>query len=183
MPNKTIYVADADLMLYQRAQELAGGSLSAAITIALRRYIEFEEGRRDGFEEITVRIGTGAGRHKQRFSGVLLVEWGRTVGHRVDIYHVYRTRAGRFVVHLERSAEASHTSEYNDQHPDGPKWRTFLGLGLGIGVGDQRWSVVPAQSRLEVVDSLEELREKVPTELYDLVAGAADQPAIEDLDI
>ena len=31
VPNKTIYVSDGDLPLYQRAQELAGGNLSAAI--------------------------------------------------------------------------------------------------------------------------------------------------------
>ena len=179
MPNKTIYVADGDLALYQRAQELAGGSLSAAITIALRRYIEFEEGRREGFAEITVRIGSGNARRKQRFSGILLVEWGRTVGSRVDLFRVYRTRSGRFVVHFERSQDVSYTSEYSDQRPNAPTWRAFL----GIGVGDQRWSVVPAQSRLEVVDSLEELRDKVPAELYDLVAAAADQPPIEDLDI
>lgn len=31
MPNKTIYVSDDDMPLYQRAQELAGGSLSSSI--------------------------------------------------------------------------------------------------------------------------------------------------------
>src|SRR6266581_2750040 len=54
VPNKTIYVSDGDLPLYQRAQELAGDNLSAAITAALRRYVDIEEGRREGFDEITV---------------------------------------------------------------------------------------------------------------------------------
>ncbi|HZC25704.1 MAG TPA: EXLDI protein, partial [Actinopolymorphaceae bacterium] len=76
MPNKTIYVADDDMALYQRAQELVGGNLSAAITTALRRYIELEEGRQEGFDEITVKVGQGVGR-KVRFSGVLIGEWGR----------------------------------------------------------------------------------------------------------
>ena len=40
MPNKTIYVSDGDLPIYQRAQELAGGNLSSAITTALRRYVD-----------------------------------------------------------------------------------------------------------------------------------------------
>ena len=34
VPNKTIYVSDGDLPLYQRAQELAGGNLSSAISRA-----------------------------------------------------------------------------------------------------------------------------------------------------
>ena len=34
MPNKTIYVADGDLPLFDRAQELTGGNLSATITRA-----------------------------------------------------------------------------------------------------------------------------------------------------
>ena len=75
MPNKTIYVSDDDLPLYKRAQELAG-NLSSAISIALRKYVELEEGRLEGYDEITVRVGPGAGR-KQRFSGVLLAEGGR----------------------------------------------------------------------------------------------------------
>jgi hypothetical protein len=71
MPNKTIYVSDDDLPLFQRAQELAGGTLSAAIADALRRYVEVEEGRRQGYDDVVVRVGPGLGR-KQRFSGLLL---------------------------------------------------------------------------------------------------------------
>ena len=61
MPNKTIYVADDDLPLFQRAQELSGSNLSATITRALRRLVELEEGKLEGYEEITVRVGPGAG--------------------------------------------------------------------------------------------------------------------------
>ena len=39
------------------------------------------------------------------------------------------------------------------------------------------------QARLEVVGTLEELRERIPPQLYDSVATAAKQPAVEDLDI
>ena len=41
----------------------------------------------------------------------------------------------------------------------------------------------PAHATLEVVDTLEELRERVPTALYDMVAASVDQPFVEDLDI
>src|SRR4029079_834408 len=49
VPNKTIYVSDGDLKLFARAQELAGGNLSAAISRALRRYVDAQEGLKEGF--------------------------------------------------------------------------------------------------------------------------------------
>ena len=102
MPNKTIYVAEGDLQLLTRAQALSGGNLSATITIALRRFVDAEEGSRDGYEVVTLRVGPGAGR-KVRFTGVLLGEWRGT--------RVYRTRKGRFVVHTERAFDVAGTVE------------------------------------------------------------------------
>jgi EXLDI family protein len=176
MPNKTIYVSEDDLALYQRAQELAGGTLSAAITAALRRFVEAEEGRRQGFDEIVVRVGPGLGR-KQRFSGVLLAQWESSTNERTESYHVYRARSGRFVVHLERSE--AHT----DVGPDAAKWNTGWRAWVGDWSANQTWTWTPADSILHVADSLEELRDVLPAQLYDLVADIVDHPTIEDLDI
>src|SRR3954453_8784818 len=101
MPNRTIYVSDADLPVFQRAQELTGGNLSAAISKALRRLVEVEEGRLEGFEEITVGVGVDA-KKLQRFQGVLLVEWNQSTDGGVEHYRVYRTRTGRFALHVAR---------------------------------------------------------------------------------
>lgn len=179
MPNKTIYVADGDLSLYQRAQELAGGSLSSAISVALRRYVDLEDGRREGFEEITVKVGAGKSKRKQRFLGVLLGEWGQTVSYRVDVYRVYRTRSHRFAIHLDRSDEWTHGSGSDNWIRD-LNWRTLLGVGEQ---SETTWGFVRGESTLVVVDSLAELRAAIPAEFYDLVAAAAEQPPIEDLDI
>ena len=103
MPNKTIYVSDDDLPLYKKAQELAG-NLSSAISIALRKYVELEEGRLEGYDEITVRVGRGAGR-KQRFSGVLLAEGGRSSSTGYEAFKVYRSRTGKFVLHADRRSQ------------------------------------------------------------------------------
>ncbi len=172
MPNKTIYVSDGDLALYQRAQELAGDNLSAAIAAALRRYVDIEEGRREGFDEIIVRVGPKAGR-KVRFSGVLLGEWVNSSSSRYEIFRVYRSRTGKFVVHIDRTAEW--TAVDAEGKPAG--WRGYLGLG-NISYGTR-----PAESTLEVVETLEGLRERIPPQLYEMVAGAAQQPPVEDLDI
>ena len=173
MPNKTIYVSDGDLPLYDRAQAIAGGNLSAAIAKALRRYVDVEDGRAEGFEEITVRILPGG--RKVRFSGLLLGEWANSSSSssRWEVFRVYRSRTGKFVLHADRTAEFTMVDA--EGKPAG--WRGYLGLG-NVSYGSR-----PAVSTLEVFDSLEELRPKIPAELYEMVAGSADQPAVENLDI
>ena len=172
MPNKTIYVSDGDLPLYQRAQELGGDNLSAAIAAALRRYVEVEDGRREGFDEIIVRVGPGKGR-KVRFTGVLLGEWMDTTHSRIETTRVYRSRTDKFVVHIERSPDFTMVND--EGKPAG--WRGYL------GIGNVAYGMAPEEATLEVVDSLDELRVRIPIALYDIVAASAQQPAVEDLDI
>ena len=172
MPNKTIYVSEGDQSLFRRAQELAGGNLSAAIASALRRYVDVEEARTQGFDEITVRVGPGAGR-KVRFSGVLLGEWAASNSGRWDHYRVYRTRTGRFAIHTERSPEW--TMQNAEGKPAG--WRGHL------GIGDVRYGSIPREATLDVVTTVDELREKIPPELFEMVGSIARQPPVEDLDI
>lgn len=172
MPNKTIYVSDGDLPIYQRAQELAGGNLSAAISSALRRYIDIEEGRREGYDEITVRVGPKPGR-KVRFSGVLLAEWTNVSGNGAESYRVYRGRTGKYVLHTERTEQWRALDA--EGRPAG--WRSHFGLG------DISFASKPAELTLEVVATLDELRAKVPSELFDMVAHSDQQPIVEDLDI
>ncbi len=172
MPNKTIYVSDAELSIYQRAQELAGGNLSAAIASALRRYVDVEEGRQEGYDEIIVRVGLKPGR-KVRFMGILLGEWTDSSNSRTDTYRVYRGRRGRFVVHLDRSPEFSMLDA--EGKPAG--WRGHLGIG-SVSYGS-----IPGESTLEVVDTLDELRGRIPQPFFDRIAGLSKQPTVEDLDI
>ena len=58
MPNKTIYIRESDKELWEKAENLAGGSLSGLLADALRRYVEEEEMRKDtDMETITLEIG------------------------------------------------------------------------------------------------------------------------------
>jgi EXLDI family protein len=174
MPNKTIYVSDDDLPLYKKAQELAG-NLSSAISMALRKYVELEEGRLEGYDEITVRVGRGAGR-KQRFSGVLLAEGGRSSKQGYEAFKVYRSRTGKFVLHADRSNLFSLGAD-DEQYLSG--WRSWIGNWSS----DQSWSMAQGEASLDVVDTVEELRELIPEDLYELVEEASNHPAVEDLDI
>ena len=175
MPNKTIYVSDDDLVLFTRAQELSGGNLSATITAALKRFVEAEEGRREGYEEITVQVGPGPGR-KVRFTGVLLGEWGRSTTKTLENFRVYRSQKGKFVAHTERSAE------YVWKPGEGPSestWRNFLNAFST----NQTWGSNQGDRTLEIYDTADELRHHIPEELYALIAATLNQPAVEDLDI
>jgi EXLDI family protein len=178
MPNKTIYVSDDDQQLFQRAQELAGTNLSAAISMALRRYVEVEEGREQGYDEVIVRVGPGLGR-KKRFFGALVGEWGRSVDRRAEVFRVYRSRTGKFVVHIERSE----LSEGQDNRAAVEKWNTGWRSWLGYWGSDHTWVTVPAESSLLIAESLEELRDGLPAELYILIANTPERSTIEDLDI
>jgi EXLDI family protein len=173
VPNKTIYVSDDDQSLYQRAQELAGGNLSAAISGALKRYVEAEDARKVGYEEIILKVGLGAGR-KVRFLGVLLGEWFSSEGERFEHQRVYRGSRGKFAVHIERT-------EYFDMRDDKGNpltgWRAWTGVGMASG------GARPAEATLDVYDTLEELQLFVPPHLYEMAAASVKHQGVEDLDI
>ncbi|MFI7547023.1 EXLDI protein [Actinoplanes sp. NPDC049599] len=176
MPNKTIYVSDEDMPMYRRAQELVGGNLSAAIAAALRRFVEIEEGRLGGYDEIVLRVGPGLSR-RQRFSGILLGEWGHSTNERTEIYRVYRARSGKYVVHIERS------EGHKDLGPDAERWNTGWRGWIGNWSSDQVWTKTAAEATVHIADSLEDLRETLPDALYEQVAEMAEHPVIEDLDV
>ena len=77
--------------------------------------------------------------------GVLLGEW---IGHepsRVETFRVYRGRTGKFVLHVERSAEL--------------RWSTREGKPAGwrghLGIGDLSYGVAPGESTLDVFEKLD----------------------------
>ena len=125
-----------------------------------------------GFDEIVVRVGLDKGR-KVRFVGILLGEWVNSSFNRVETFRVYRGRTGKFVLHIERSPDFTMVDA--EGKPAG--WRGYLGIG-NISYGS-----APAESTLEVIATLDELRAKIPPQLYDMVIPSTQQPAVEDLDI
>ena len=173
MPNRTIYVSEGDQEVFRRAQELAGDNLSAAISTALKRFVELEEGRLAGFDEIVVKVGTGAGR-KVRFSGILLGEWMESGSERFAHWTLYRGRGGKFAIHVERTP---HFEMRDAQGNPLTGWRAWTGIGMASGGGR------PAEATLDVFDTLEELRDRIPAELWTTVSAAVDQPYVEELDI
>lgn len=157
MPNKSIYVSDADMPLIQRAQQLAGGNLSAAIAQALRRYVEASEMAEQGYRETAVNVGPPGTQLRKRFFGLRLARWEYpTPEGYLRQLSVYRTPKNSLVLYVHVG-------------PD-------RGAPSAIPVSN-------AVSKLEVLHSVEELADRVPEEFYLLVKDAMTQPPIEDVDV
>ena len=172
MPNRTIYVSNEDEPVFKRAQELAGDNLSAAISNALKRYVEVEDARKAGFEEVVLKVGFGAGR-KVRFHAVLLGEWFSSAGEKFVHYRVYRGPK-KFALHIE------HTEYFEMRDAQGNPltgWRAWTGIGMASGGGK------PAEATLDLFDTLDELRDRVPEELFETVSASVRQPGVQELDI
>lgn len=188
MPNKTIYVSDEDLPLFERAQELAGSNLSAAIVRALRRYIELEEAKQRDFNEITVIVNTEGAHRRKRFLGQRLVRWLQPTpnGKGTEILNVYRTAGNRYALHTRSISDW----ELSWGDPDIQRHPNNFGIVDGIlkrftswGYDDWETFKEAGDYSLQVFDTLEELKAHVSSDLQKAVSMAMEGPEIEDLDI
>jgi EXLDI family protein len=187
MPNKTIYVSDDDLPLFERAQELAGANLSSAIVRALRRFIELEEAKQKGFDEVTVIVNSEGAHRRKRFIGQRLVRWTQPTanGKGAVIINVYRTAGKRYVLHTRTLPEWELAWGDPELTMDPKQW----GVGNGLLQKILSWGFDYEQFKtsgdytFEVVETIEGLKQHVSSELYQAVSGALEGPEIEDLDI
>lgn len=187
MPNKTIYVADDDLSVFERAQELSGTNLSSAIVRALRRFVEIEEARRSGLDEIMVMVNAEGGHRSKRFIGQRLVRWLQktTNGKGTEILSVYRTARKQFALHT-RSIPSWELSWGDPEYVGDPKnW----GVGNGMLQKVMSWGFdwesfkKSGDYSLQVFESLDQLKAVVSADLYRAVIEALEGPEIEDLNI
>lgn len=188
MPNKTIYVSDDDLPLFERAQELAGANLSSAIVRALRRFIELEEAKQRGLDEITVMVNTEGAHRRKRFLGQRLVRWLQPTadGKGTEILNVYRTAGNRYALHTRSISDWD--LSWGD--PDVTRHPNHWGFADGIlkrftswGYDDWETFKEAGDYTLVVFDTLEELKAHVSSDLYKAATLAMEGPEIEDLDI
>ena len=185
MPNRTIYVADADLPIFEKAQELAGDKLSATIAQALRRFVEAEEAKVSGFEEITIKVGKVARSYK-RFQGRLLAK-GRVREQnetRRIVYEVYQTAKGKLAVYIRNAPYWENPKTWSSENWSHRDWSQWSYKNWSHRDWSQ-WPNTDYEFRLEIYDELDELKDNVPQELYEAVAQAlkGDPEGVEYLDI
>ncbi|MFI8976728.1 EXLDI protein [Nocardia asteroides] len=123
----------------------------------------------DEFGPILVRVGPGGGR-SQRFTGRQLVESRQVSKKTLDTVRVYLTRKGNYVVHRQ-SAEWADYGLVENWTKDWKNWRAMVS-------GDMDWGDFTVQ----VVDSLEALRELVPPKVHRTITDRALHPLTADLD-
>ena len=187
MPNKTIYVSDDDLPLFERAQELAGANLSSAIVRALRRFIEIEEARQHGFDEITVMVNAEGAHQRKRFLGYRLARWLQPAanGKGTEVLNVYRTAGQHFALHTRSLPDWPFSGGDPDYAGNPKNWGVGNGLLQKLATWGYDWETFKESGNyiLQVFDTLDELKAHIPEDLYKMVSQALEWPEVEDLDI
>lgn len=112
MANKTIYVKDEDLQIFEEAEKLGGDSLSGIIAEALRRFVDVKRAEMFGMREHALTVGVlrsqGADTRKVRFVGRMLSSAEVLTGQTSDRkdrgtdYKIYQTQAGKILVWWEK---------------------------------------------------------------------------------
>jgi EXLDI family protein len=189
MPNKTIYMADADLPIFERAQELAGENLSATIVAALRRFVAAEESQVSGYGEVVVKVGENGLFTQKQFNGRELAKLRLPDSQtgRMTVLTVYETAKGRLALYSRTFTDWStwgrrwwekqqKKQETAGAHEDG-SWNWDWSWDWST------WSSQASVHRLDVYESVDELREHVPPELHAAVVRALNGNEIEILDI
>jgi len=184
MPNRTIYVADADVPVFEKAQKLAGDNLSSAIAQALRYFVEKEEARSSGFEEIIVKVGKGRPYLTKQFRGRIIAKRRIQLQNRARLLTivVYQTAKGRFALYTKNTANWSDWSQSS-------RWS-------GKSTGDWNWDwdydssnydwssyFEDDERRLDVFNTFDELKDAIPEELYTSIAQYLGGEDVEILDI
>jgi EXLDI family protein len=158
---------------------LAGDNLSAAIAQALYTFVEKEEAKRSGFEEITVKVGKGRPYLTKQFRGHLLASRRLRIqnGTRILTLVVYQTAKGRFAVYTKNSANWSDWSKWSKKSANDWDWDNNR--------HNYDWSsyLEENEHRLDVYDSLDDLKDIIPEELYESIARYNIGEDVEILDI
>lgn len=198
MPNRTIYVADADLPIFEKAQKLAGDNLSAAIAQALHYFVAKEEARMRGFQEITVKVGKGRPYMQKQFRGRLLAKRHLPIqnGARLLVLAVYQTAKGRFALYtgnMPNWSGRSRRSNRSRRAGDVP-----IDVDVNVDINSENWEdwshwenwwhdwsaySGDDEYRLDVYDTLDGLKESIPEELYEAIARYINGEEVEILDI
>jgi EXLDI family protein len=154
MPGKMIYVSEADLPIFERARELAGGSLSAVIARALRQFVQTEEAKAHKPESAAGQAERELMR--KNFRGRRLArQTVHTADDRLVNQIVSQNTLGKLVLYTR---EIPHWSSY-----DKDDWAA--------------WDWDAQDYRLEMYDTLEALKPHISAALYADVARSLSEEA------
>jgi EXLDI family protein len=169
MPNKTIYVSQKDEKLFEEAQQLAGEALSSVIARALKEFVSHSKLRADGMKEISIKVGIKGSEREQRFIGSQIGKWQGLSDDRTlfQTAKIFMTNKKNLAILLTTISKASLLT-----NPD--KWKKS-----GDYLENSNYS------ELFVAEKSEQVKDKIPVDLYKVVKDLSDKEAkpVEYLDI
>ena len=147
MPNKTIYVREEDLPVFEEAERLGGDSLSSIIAEALRRFVDVKRAELFGMREHALPVGVLRSQGDDdvrtvRFIGRLLAE--------ADVYH-------------------GQTSDRKDRGTDYRVYQTKAGKIRGWGEKGSRWERENDTADYAVLDQLPGYDDEIYGKVLDLI--------------
>lgn len=127
MANKTIYVPDDDVEVFERCKAVAGKSLSSVILNALKQYLVQKEAEGSGMQEFNLWVGVeNLSEHAGRIEGKRIVFVGAELAEFKDdlrneniTIRVFKTQKGKYIVHTvildkEKMECESYYTRYED---------------------------------------------------------------------
>jgi len=169
MPNKTIYVSEGDIALFDEAKQIAGVALSSVISRALKEYVARNTKKKEGMKEISLKVGKNSAEREIRFIGSKLGDWNGFSDDRQWLLSatIYNTQKDKWAIYLTTNSKASLLT-------DRKSWKKS---------GD--YLIDSRQSELLIGNSEREFKDKIPEELYFLLLSLTkkDELPVEYLDI
>ncbi|GGH84524.1 EXLDI family protein [Pullulanibacillus pueri] len=180
MPNKTIYVAEGDLEVFEEAQKRAGSNLSATIAAALKQFIKTSEAKQEGFQEITIKLGEDGTYSYKRFLGRELgrsqtIDDDRETAH---VYIVYKTVKQNYALYTKEIHRSIHElMRLETERKLAEKYN------LERESDEEALWIQPNRYTLDVYHTFEELKEHLPVKLFNTLSRQQGQSDDDFLDI
>ena len=130
MATKNIYVADADLHLFDDAANYAG-SVSAAVIQALQDFLSVQRNKSEGYDKIELNLYEKGVRRKVMFYGMEIARVERPVDGGIRIDTIYKTAKGQLAVATKVRKELPNWAKGNPHVWENPQsWsHDFWNLG------------------------------------------------------
>lgn len=171
MPNKTIYVPDADLTVFDKAQKLSGNNLSATIVQALRLFIKTKEGT--GFTHIEVTVGEKGTYQRKRFIGKELIRTRTLDNMNSKTYIIYETAKEHFALYTIEKEKQSLEQLIEREIEQRVLERLDAGASRNLPPESGR-AAERDKRNLDIFHTKEALQGRVPNDLYDVLQTLAE---------
>lgn len=169
MPQKTIYVSESDVSLFEEAKRIAGKALSSVIATALKEYVSRNTEKVKKMQEISIKVGRRNSERETRFIGMQISKWSGFSTDRVWLMSaaIYKTQKENWAVNLITESKATLLTNKKAWHASGD------------------YLIDVHQSDLIVGKKIEDFKNKLPETLYVMLTELMekDEKPVEYLDI